>query len=208
MCGEEATSSEHVPARCFFPKESEYRKQLITVPSCRRHNEDTSSHDEYVRNFITTHEANNHLAFRQFKEKVTESLKRSRWMIGPAIKIHTPKGIVYGIQIQRPIFDKILRKIAYALYFYTYGTPWNRDLIILTKHLVYSDLSTDDYGKLITAAEVVLPPLPANGKNPQVFKYSFLNGGENPDNAVLCMTFYEGFTVWLTVVQGSTIFRF
>ncbi|MDP1760505.1 MAG: hypothetical protein Q8L01_03645 [Candidatus Woesebacteria bacterium] len=208
MCGEDAVSSEHVPARGFFPEEAEYRKDLITVPSCKKHNEDTSSHDEYVRNFITTHEANNHLAFRQFKDKVTESLKRSKWMLGPAIKIQTQKGTVYAIQIQRWIFDQIFRKIAYALYFFKYGVPWNRELIILTRHLVYGDLSTDDYGKLIVAVEEVLPPLPTNGKNPLVFKYSFLDGSEDPDKAILCMTFYEGFTVWFTVVQGSTKYKF
>jgi len=53
FCGENAQSKEHVPARCFFPENESYRKQLITVPSCEKHNEDTSVDDEYVASTST-----------------------------------------------------------------------------------------------------------------------------------------------------------
>lgn len=49
-CNNIATSVEHVPAKCFFPKE--HRKNLITVPSCEQHNNETSKDDEYVRGII------------------------------------------------------------------------------------------------------------------------------------------------------------
>ena len=51
ICGQPATSKEHSPARCFFPK-GEIKGELTKVDSCRIHNEDTSKDDEYVRNII------------------------------------------------------------------------------------------------------------------------------------------------------------
>lgn len=43
-CGKKAVSSEHVPPRCFFPKDK--RENLIQVPACEEHNESTSKDDE------------------------------------------------------------------------------------------------------------------------------------------------------------------
>src|ERR1044071_110540 len=50
MCDQAATTKEHVPPRSFFPPE--HRANLITVPSCQRHNNDNSMDVEYVRNII------------------------------------------------------------------------------------------------------------------------------------------------------------
>ncbi|MDC4397076.1 hypothetical protein NQ657_19490, partial [Acinetobacter baumannii] len=49
-----AETKEHVPPKCFFPQDlnSTYRKNLIKVPSCRVHNNDTSDTDEIVNTLI------------------------------------------------------------------------------------------------------------------------------------------------------------
>ncbi|AXH64146.2 MULTISPECIES: hypothetical protein [Providencia] len=47
-CGNPATTREHVPPKCFFPKGS----NLITVPSCEIHNNDKSHIDEIMRVFL------------------------------------------------------------------------------------------------------------------------------------------------------------
>ena len=49
VCDAPATCREHVPARGIFPTESEFRKSLITVPSCAAHNTDKSDEDEFLR---------------------------------------------------------------------------------------------------------------------------------------------------------------
>src|SRR3990170_4856618 len=53
MCERNAVTREHVPAKCFFPKDgetssSDLRKNLVTVPSCDLHNSSKSKDDEYV----------------------------------------------------------------------------------------------------------------------------------------------------------------
>lgn len=51
-CEKPATTREHVPPLCFFP--SDQRKGLITVPSCKLHNNDNSRDVEYVRNVVVS----------------------------------------------------------------------------------------------------------------------------------------------------------
>ena len=78
ICGLNAVSKEHTPARCYFPEESEYRKNLITVPSCTTHNEDTSKDDEYVRNLIAMSLGTNIIAYKQFIRKQLKDLRKAQ----------------------------------------------------------------------------------------------------------------------------------
>jgi hypothetical protein len=52
FCGDKATSKEHVPPKSFFPEESKCRLNLITVPSCDKHNNEKSETDEYILQFF------------------------------------------------------------------------------------------------------------------------------------------------------------
>ena len=51
MCEELATSVEHIPPQCLFPEQKDLpdgidlRKQLLTVPSCDKHNSKKSQDD-------------------------------------------------------------------------------------------------------------------------------------------------------------------
>jgi len=207
LCGREPESREHVPAKGFFPNKTSYRKQLITVPSCDRHNQDTSADDEYVRNVITAHRGNNSVAFRQFTQKVVKSLRLDISKFGKPRKIQTPQGTVHAFEIDRAILDRVLRKMGYALFFHDFKYQWNRELIILSKHLVYADLSHDDYGRLLESVEKQLPELPSNGENPQVFKYASMKTGERAEDTIFRLTFYEGFTVWITTVTDSSTWK-
>src|SRR2546423_14667988 len=51
MCEQPGVTTEHVPPKAFFPDDRRFN--LITVPSCWRHNESNSKDVEYVRNVIT-----------------------------------------------------------------------------------------------------------------------------------------------------------
>jgi hypothetical protein len=53
-CGASADSKDHLPPKSFFPKE--FRKDLITVPSCSRCNNKFSSLDEKFRVFLSAEE--------------------------------------------------------------------------------------------------------------------------------------------------------
>ena len=52
-CDNKAVSREHIPPKCFFPErkdfpnDKDYRRDLITVPSCIVHNLHKAYDDEY-----------------------------------------------------------------------------------------------------------------------------------------------------------------
>jgi hypothetical protein len=203
ICSKSATSKEHVPAKCFFPNDSMFRKQLITVPSCTKHNEDTSVDDEYVRNAICVFVLNNTVAFHQFLNKVVKSISLNKNTAGALKKIKTKKGVVPGITIDRDRIDKIISKISRALYFKEFNKPWEKELIILTRHLLFEDLSTDSYALIIDIAEKNLPSIKEDGKNPKIFKYNVYQDNEDEQNAIIRMVFYEGFTFWVVAKVNS-----
>lgn len=212
ICSQPPTSVEHTPARCFFPLDK--RKNLITVDSCTVHNEDTSKDDEYVRNIIAMSLGNNGVALEHFLEKCIASFKKS-----PGLLITTTKNRkrvhyqepdqkslqpTYAFEIDRTRINFVLRKIAYALFFKKFRTPWNRELIVGTEFLRTEGMETDEIGNLIQSFKPILGSLTFEGENPDVFRYYF---GETNNldinDQILIMVFYEGFEVWVIPKIGS-----
>jgi hypothetical protein len=212
ICGGPATSKEHAPAKSFFPEEEKYRKNLITVRSCSKHNEDTSKDDEYVRNIISMSIGNNPVAFKQFMDKSLESLKQSEGLLKSTTnvskRVYTNESgkiePTLAFQIDRERFDNVIKKIAYALFFNDFKCSWNRGLIVMTEFLVNSDMSQDDYGALIQIAKKYLNEPSFDGNNPQVFKYKFMET-ESPDkkDQILWLKFYEGFEIFVSPKEGT-----
>lgn len=52
FCSKPAVSREHIPPQGLFPKGSTFREELITVPSCKKHNEDKSDLDHRMLTFL------------------------------------------------------------------------------------------------------------------------------------------------------------
>ncbi|WP_105177092.1 hypothetical protein [Clostridium cagae] len=84
-CGKQATSREHVPPKCLFPEGKDvneiynknFRKDLITVPSCDKHNLEKSNDDEYLMAHLASTVGNNGIAYVHTKTKVARSVKRN-----------------------------------------------------------------------------------------------------------------------------------
>ncbi|EKD5161004.1 hypothetical protein OR235_004600, partial [Enterobacter cloacae] len=52
FCSNPAVSREHIPPQGLFPKGFKFREELITVPSCKKHNEDKSDLDHRMLTFL------------------------------------------------------------------------------------------------------------------------------------------------------------
>ena len=206
-CGAPAVSREHVPAKCFFPTDK--RDNLITVPSCEEHNENTSVDDSYVLLIITCFINNNQVGKDYSIPKWVDTLKRS-----PALKnvfasscrpidvnkdgekVHT-----YKLKIDRKRFDKEVIKMAYALYFHTYEKRWSKQQNIGSPAFICNDGGKDDKGHLIQRVNLKTEACGLNnicpflGNNQDIFKYRFLKSNDT-EEPILQMIFYEGFEVW------------
>lgn len=209
LCGGAKYSVEHVPAKCFFPQNPNYRKNLITVPSCKVHNEATSKDDEYVRNIICMSIGNNEIAFNQFFNKVKGSFENSLKLREQTFQTtkqvfvrESQNGSVqqtYMFKIDRERFDKVIKKIGYALYYHKYGKVWQRGLIIATDSLLNVDSQQDGQMReliSIIRENLVIPKF--DGNNPEVFQYKFEEiSFEEISFEVLWMRFYGSFEVFV-----------
>jgi len=80
-CNDIATSREHVPPICLFPEAKDvsglnFRKDLITVPSCDKHNSKKSHDDEFLMVSIAGIVGNNLVGYLQFQTKVSRAIRR------------------------------------------------------------------------------------------------------------------------------------
>jgi hypothetical protein len=189
VCNAPATGSEHVPAKCFFPKDQ--RHNLITVPSCYLHNNAKSLDDEYLRGIIVSAKGNNKLALNHWRNNVIKSF------------IHSPKLFLKTFANQRDNaffhdrsrIDAAMSKIAYALYFYVFNKVWHSIPTPYYKNFRFDDGRAD--------IDVRLPnhdSLPKHhvyeGSNQSIFKYQYFEGKINGQpNCMFRLIFYEGFEV-------------
>lgn len=205
MCNEPKTSVEHAPPRSFFPKAN--RVNLITVPSCISHNENTSSDDEYARNIITVSINNNQKSIDQFFSKSLKSFKRNQESTNKIVDTFINADEVTigakAFRFDRARFDRVIRKIAYALYYSEYGKTWNRLLAVLTNQIKNSDLTNDSFGDIFDEMSDDLNSLPLKGENPQIFQYSFIKFDNNENDIAIFMIFYEGFPMLVIPDRNS-----
>ena len=198
ICGKEKASIEHSPPKCFFPISQ--RINLITVDSCKEHNEDTSLDDEYVKNIITMLIGGNSTAYKQFSEKTIKSFERSPALLQSTIEKQHPikfNGVeTLVLEIDRDRLDVVIKKIAYALFYHNYKQRWLRKLITATTHLKTPNFENDDFAKLIEEVQLKHNPK-YEGSNPEVFQFSFIRLDDDINNQFLRMKFYNGFEIWI-----------
>jgi hypothetical protein len=205
MCDAEATSVEHAPAKGFFPVG--LRNNLITVPSCATHNEDTSADDEYARNRIVTSLHNNPTAHAHFMNKVFRSFQGKRAEVIDIINSFQDASSMQlgarAYELDRSRVDRVIRKAAYALFYKKYGVTWNRALAAATDQFKNQDLSLDHLGEMYRSMALDLSLFELEGNNPLVFQYAFI---EAPDihASGLFMVFYGGFP-FLMIPDPTTV---
>ena len=208
ICSSVATSKEHVPAKGFFPEQ--YRLNLIKVPSCNAHNSETSKDDEYIRNIIAMTKGVNNVAVEHFRNKGLASFQRS-----PALEARiaknpqfinlikdddSTKNLTY--EVERDRFDKVIKKIAYGLYFHKYKKTWERELAISTDRLISMSYETDPISPELKKHSFLKDTAILEGNNPKVFQYAFIDF-PNQNEKFLLIKFYEAFEIWALPKQNS-----
>ena len=73
-CSEPSTGVEHIPPKGLFPKG--HRKNLITVNSCTKHNQDFSKIDERMKIHMTSMGGESKLAKKFFETETIRGLRR------------------------------------------------------------------------------------------------------------------------------------
>jgi hypothetical protein len=154
MCSQEATSVEHAPPKCLFPEQKDvpnrrdYRRNLITVPSCHEHNSAASRDDEYFLYMLSASITCNDVGLNQFLTKVKRALERSPSIATAILADSRPADIfdediqewqdAYSVMVQGNRIDSVIRRSAYALYFHETSTKFQGSVSIITGFTLYN----------------------------------------------------------------------
>ena len=206
-CGEIATGIEHVPPQNLFPKG--YRENLITVKSCRKHNEDLSKIDERMRINIIMLSHTSKVARILFNEKILKGIQRNK-SAGLGIDIannilEKPEGGGY-VRVKSAHIDTYLEKIIRGLYFHIYGKQlsgtthylwdyFNNLSLSANAHFYYFELDKKYSDNWIEG----------NCKNKEVFDFKY-HYCKKESQFFVIMTFYETHQViGISIPNGKNI---
>jgi hypothetical protein len=199
-CGKQATTKEHVPPLCFFP--IEYRKQLITVPSCDEHNYLYKLDDEYVRNILTMLSNDSSIRRELFKSKSIKSFQNNpalgRKIISTVNEIKIEDSLVATLfEADTKRINKVMSKIGYGLYYYTFHKAWSEKLNVFIPKTISAKniIKQIQYEKLLNKIVQVLTWTKNFGENKRVFTYKW--GKDRKDNLILRLQFYDDILVYV-----------
>lgn len=233
-CQSLETNTEHVPPKCFFPKQKDmpkgspdYRKNLLTVPACQEHNNARSQDDEYTAAVIAMN-AGSALALKIFKYKWArtllrnnEALKKRFLATARDVKVITNRQgllipedtLVISYEIDR--INRVISSVAHAIYHIESGMKkiWTHECTIRSPRLTYEDLSIPQDLSALRQTENAfiqgeLHPelgLGRKGENPDIFYYQFFDAQQG--NFVIRMVFYQSFSFLAFLQRKESTFR-
>ena len=129
MCERKYETKEHVPPRSFFPESGEmdngidYRRNLITVPSCKLHNLNKSDDDQYLLFVIVSGFRANETAQKMFSRKIVRAITRKPSLVSffkNNFNVSLGGKQTIGYHVDRERFDRTISKFASALYYFCY----------------------------------------------------------------------------------------
>lgn len=231
-CTELATTKDHVPPSCFFPKSKylpnnspNYRKNLLTVPACPKHNNFRSRDDEYTAVVIAMN-SKSKLAVTMFKEKWVHTLLRREGLLGKRIFstardvryfsrencLYTPNYSV-AISYEMGRIERVIKSIAYALYYLESNCQdkWGNDCEIISPMFRCPDLSNPKQNYFLNFVDKLFINgikheelgLEKKGNNPEVFYYQFVKLNKS---YVIRLVFFDCFPIFALFKEEGAYF--
>lgn len=218
MCEAEATSREHVPPKCLFPKAREvgsnYRLNLITVPSCPVHNMGKSHDDEFLMVSLAGIIGNNSIGYMHKFTKVDRALRRTSFAL--LKKVFKNKPVKHVIDLGENKFLDVLwgtpdharlfscfDKISRGIFFHHYGQKFLGDIKVLLGFLRYHDESNVNLTRfLIDKAEMDLVAVERAAQNPDVYYYQVVPPDEH-GIFLIKHCFYGGIAIYTALIPNA-----
>lgn len=135
-CNDKGITKEHIPPRSFFPDGE--KKQLLTVKSCKRHNNDKSKDDLYVLAQICMNASPSNRAREVFMNKVSPQLEFNNGALRKRLAdgaVRLAKGAVkYKVDIAR--LDDFFTALSCGIVFKSCGSSLPANYTI--RHIFHS----------------------------------------------------------------------
>ena len=206
FCGKPATSAEHVPPKCLFPEQKDmrgedYRKNLITVPSCDKHNMHKSKDDEFLMACLAPVVGNNATAFIHTNTKLVRTYLHNPRLIDKTVldsrkvTIVGPDGITFPTLVGRPDMPRLcraLQAVARGLYFYANGKRFKGKVTVIPSFMNYPRGDTMSVIQLLSQRMIdqERDDWEIHGENPRIFSYQ-IGPVDQCGFIPMVMTFYS-----------------
>lgn len=221
MCDQPGDTYEHVPARALFPEAkdadgTDYRKDLITVPSCSLHNSAKSDDDEFLMASLVGIAGNNIAGVRHKFTKVHRAMQRTSDAL--LDKVFVSRQVVKRVAIGgntldllwgHPDTNRLIRcfeRIARGLYYHHFNEPlpgpaFLRVLLGFVIPLTPNALTFQRFVRTKVVQE--LAGKPRYGSNPEIFFYQVTESDEW-GYFVFLLRFYGGIDVIVAINPAAT----
>ena len=206
FCGAPATSSEHVPPKCIFPEQkdlsdADYRKNLITVPSCHKHNSAKSRDDEFLMACLAPVVGNNATGFLHTNTKLARAHRRNPRLINDTIRdarsvdLGTPDRTAFPALVGQPDMERLclaLQAVARGLYFHANGKRFKGKVTIIPSFVDFPRGNTMSIVQLLSQRMIDQDrsDWPRHGDNPRIFTYQ-IGPVDQFGLTPMVMTFYS-----------------
>jgi hypothetical protein len=225
MCENIAISKEHVPPKCLFPEPKDiggldFKKNLITVPSCEIHNMSKSQNDEFLMFSLAGIINNNKVGKHHFYTKVNRAIRRKekdflnkqilRNLRYVTIKTLDDKFTVAAIG--HPNYERLeecFKSISYGLFFEQFKNTFTGEIRMILGFIDYKEDNRQTLKVFIKRRFELEKELLENikGDNPKVFYYQFCKPDEYGLIA-LRMVFYEQNEVFVSFKPSESSIPF
>ncbi|KDC49682.1 hypothetical protein [Pseudoalteromonas sp. S3431] len=219
MCERQEVSKEHVPPKCLFPQikdidcDSNFRANLITVPSCDEHNSKKSGDDEFLMYVLVSELMASGVVAPYMVKKLKRAIDRNPTLAqkifsnAKDVSLKSKDGYVDSLEVPldslrlNSCFDHIAR----GLYYHETGFSWLSDVQVIPDFVYF--IEGEDaheiqgvHVELGVLAKMLLHPLDPHGENSDVFSYKFLKCDESPFASVAQIEFYKNCVVTILYV--------
>lgn len=206
MCDKDATTVEHVPPKCIFPEIKDtngidYKKNLITVPSCEEHNNSKSTDDTYLRDILTMVVTSSALGKLQFDKKTMKQASLRPALMNNMLENSAPYKVSFddgatkqdtiGIRVDDERLQNSFECMARALYYHEKKDKFSGESINVIPLFLFNEGLQDEREQLAKGIDSVMNQnsVMPKGDNPDVFYYQFC---ENASGSIFIkMVFYE-----------------
>jgi len=218
MCDRPSTSKEHVPPRCLFPEskdlDGQYRKNLITVPSCDEHNSRKSADDEFLMVSLAGIIGNNSIGYRHKFSKVNRAIYRSsfvlleqamnnqRWHV---VEIAQNKflDVIWGT----PDYDRLnncFDRIARGLYYDRFSRRFHGNTKTMLAYIHPDPPNPAEFHRFVRdKVHLELKGKTKLGENPDVFSFQFTDTDQFGLMS-LHLLFYGGLDVYIALIPEQS----
>lgn len=220
-CDSEATSAEHVPPKCIFPELKDFphkdlRKNLITVPSCDKHNSAKSKDDEFLMISLAGMLGNNSIGYAHSVTKVDRALRRTSYKLLESVFVANRRKLVLDVDGNRfvqaiagtPDLDRLNNcadHMARGIYRHHFGESFRGSSVAVFGFLIVENEGQSNLQQfLLNRARRDTSGLPKYGANQSVFFYQVVDPDEN-GIALLNLCFFENIEIFCALVpeQGN-----